>query len=58
MDFQIQRSQLRETELPTGKRSRDWEPHLPKIKRLWHEENKPVKEIMAILKDEDNFVAS
>jgi hypothetical protein len=58
MDFQIQRSQPREAELRTGKRSRDWEPHLPKIKRLRYEEKKPVKEIIMILKDEDNFVAS
>lgn len=52
MNFQIQRSQ------PTGKRFRDWEPHLPKIKRLRYEEKKPVKEIIVILKDEDSFVAS
>jgi hypothetical protein len=58
MDVQIQRSQPRKAELHTGKRSRDWEPHLPKIKRLRHEEKKPVKEIMSILMDEDNFVAS
>jgi len=58
MDFQTQPSQPREAELRTGKRSRDWEPHLHKIKRLRHVENKPVREIMVILKDEDNFVAS
>lgn len=58
MDVQIQRSQPRQVGLHTSKRSRDWEPHLPKIKRLRHEENKPVKEIMAILMDEDNFAAS
>jgi hypothetical protein len=58
MDFQIQPSQPPEAQLHAGKRSRDWEPHLPKIKRLRYEDGKPVKEIIMILKDEDNFVAS
>jgi hypothetical protein len=58
MDFQIQPSQPPEAQLYTGKRSRDWEPHLPKIKRLRYEDSKPVKEIIMILKEEDNFVAS
>jgi hypothetical protein len=55
MDFQIQ---PREAGLCTGKRARDWEQHLPKIKRLRYEEKKPVKDIIVILKDEDKFVAS
>jgi len=58
MDFQIQPSQPPKAQLHTDKRSRDWEPHLPKIKRLRYDDGKPVKEIIMILKDEDNFVAS
>jgi hypothetical protein len=58
MDFQIQPSRSHEAQLHAGKRSRDWEPHLPKIKRLRYRDGKPVKEIIIILKDEDSFVAS
>lgn len=58
MEFQPHRSQAREAELRRGKRSLDWEQHLPKIKRLRHEEKKSLKDIIVILKDEDNFVAS